>query len=310
VATLSAVNRGLLQVLFGLLLLVVTSTPAAALCRPENRVGVFSEKPSVFASQEVAKPIGTPSETPACGYDFASGVHKYLYAQGDPIDHVDPSGKSVYVCTRPLNIKGLENLGNNGCHVFLAFDSEGMDLNVWENLVRESCDLSKHPNSYGEVYSINASLVAFSFHPKSVLTGDESEQYYGTILTPSSYVAYSDAIDLNAFDKSGTGYNKWKVATGQEMQMWMYKDATKSRDKNNNGTPDPMAYEFTIFNCGSWVDINLARHGLAFPDKSINRGVGIAKSGTAASSTGYVINAAARLTRSVSHAVMDFISVF
>jgi hypothetical protein len=74
------------------LLLVLTGSPALALCRSENRVWGFSEKPADFASYETAKPIDTPSENPGCGYDFASGVHKYLYAQASPIDLDDPTG--------------------------------------------------------------------------------------------------------------------------------------------------------------------------------------------------------------------------
>jgi hypothetical protein len=72
--------------------LVLTSTPAWAHGRPENRVWGFSEKPADFAAQETAKPIDTPGENPGCGYDFASGVHKYLYCKANLVDMVDPSG--------------------------------------------------------------------------------------------------------------------------------------------------------------------------------------------------------------------------
>ncbi|MBU6409708.1 MAG: hypothetical protein KGR98_04905, partial [Verrucomicrobia bacterium] len=50
---------------------------------------VFS---SDFASQESANPIGARAENPGCGYDFASGVHKYLYGADDPVNIDDPSG--------------------------------------------------------------------------------------------------------------------------------------------------------------------------------------------------------------------------
>ena len=63
--------------------------------RPENRVGGFPVFSSDFASQESAKPIGTPSENGGYGYDFASGVHKYLYCQADPVNHIDPSGHDL-----------------------------------------------------------------------------------------------------------------------------------------------------------------------------------------------------------------------
>jgi hypothetical protein len=86
------------------LLLGLTSVPASALCRPETRVGgspVFSPN---FASKEMANPVGTPSGNGGCGYDFASGVHKYLYAQDNPVMGSDPSGRAAYFVERNLNI--------------------------------------------------------------------------------------------------------------------------------------------------------------------------------------------------------------
>lgn len=76
------------------LVLVLTSTPAWAHCRPENRVWGFSEKPSNLASQENENPIAASGENAACGYDFASGMHKYLYGQDDPVNGADPLGQS------------------------------------------------------------------------------------------------------------------------------------------------------------------------------------------------------------------------
>jgi RHS repeat-associated protein len=236
-------------------------------------------------------------------------LHKYLYTQDDPVMGIDPSGHAVYACTRPLNIKGLENMGNGACHVFLAFDTEGLtDIAGWENVVRESWDDTKHPNSYGITYGPGDSdNVTFSFHPKSVLTGDESEQYFGPVLTPSSYIAFEDGIDMRAVNQSGTGYNKWKVASGDAVQLQMYSFAIHSRDRNNNGEPDPGPYEFTVCNCGTWVCHILAEQGLAFPDKTINHGVGIYGSQSSASATGIYVNAAARLARTISSSVMGVI---
>jgi len=79
-------------VLLCVLLLGLTNLPASALCRPETRVGGSPAFSSVFASQETANPVGTPSENGGRDYDFASGVHKYLYAQDNPVDGSDPSG--------------------------------------------------------------------------------------------------------------------------------------------------------------------------------------------------------------------------
>jgi len=85
------VNRGLLHLLL-YLLLAFMGTPAWAHCRPENRVGGSPVFSSDFTFADDANPVGTPTENPACGYDFASGVHKYLYVQDDPVNFDDPSG--------------------------------------------------------------------------------------------------------------------------------------------------------------------------------------------------------------------------
>jgi hypothetical protein len=85
-------NRGLFQVVLYALLLVLTGTPAWAHCRPENRVGGSPVFSSNFTFADDANPVGTPTENDGCGYDFASGVHKYLYGADNPGDNDDPSG--------------------------------------------------------------------------------------------------------------------------------------------------------------------------------------------------------------------------
>ena len=115
-ATLSLVTRGL-QVLLCLLLLVLTGSPALAHCRPENRVWVFLEKSPDFASKETAKPIDTPSENPGYGYDFASGVHKYLYCEANPANMVDPSGHDGDLASLEIATSigaGLDAMYNGG----------------------------------------------------------------------------------------------------------------------------------------------------------------------------------------------------
>lgn len=84
-------NRGVLHLLL-CLLLAFLGTPASAHCRPETRVGGSLVFLPIFASQESANPIDTPLENGGCGYDFASGLHKYLYCQNNPVNHIDPSG--------------------------------------------------------------------------------------------------------------------------------------------------------------------------------------------------------------------------
>ena len=92
---LPAVNRtisGLLKGLLCALLLALPSLPAWAIARPENRVGGSPVFLSIFASQETAKRIEPPQENPTCGYDFASGMHKYLYCKANPVNGEDPDG--------------------------------------------------------------------------------------------------------------------------------------------------------------------------------------------------------------------------
>ena len=68
--------------------------PAWAHCRPETRVGGSPVFSSDFASQETANPIAASGENPGCGYDFASGLHKYLYANANPVNMDDFSGNA------------------------------------------------------------------------------------------------------------------------------------------------------------------------------------------------------------------------
>src|SRR5580692_11399763 len=59
---------------------------------PKNRVGGSAAFSFVFAFQYIGETLDTPAENEGCGYDFASGVHKYLYVQDDPVNGMDPSG--------------------------------------------------------------------------------------------------------------------------------------------------------------------------------------------------------------------------
>ncbi|MGA3266719.1 MAG: hypothetical protein ABSE16_07850 [Verrucomicrobiota bacterium] len=83
----------LFNLLLCALLLGLSGPAAKAITRPENRVGGSPVFSSDFASQVSANPIGTRAENPGCGYDFASGVHKYLYTEDNPVNMSDPLGK-------------------------------------------------------------------------------------------------------------------------------------------------------------------------------------------------------------------------
>jgi hypothetical protein len=78
----------LLQLLFCLLLAVPTNLAA----RPENRVGGSPAFPSVFVPGPSLQTTQPQRENPSVGQGSASGVCKYLYVHGNPVNGTDPSG--------------------------------------------------------------------------------------------------------------------------------------------------------------------------------------------------------------------------
>jgi hypothetical protein len=68
---------------------------AFGVAAPKNRVGGSPVFSFVFAFQYIGQTLDTPAENGGCGYDFASGVHKYLYTEDDPIDGIDPFGNDT-----------------------------------------------------------------------------------------------------------------------------------------------------------------------------------------------------------------------
>jgi len=94
-ATLAAIVTMPFRILSLLLCLLVAgpmSTPAWALARPETRVGKIFSAPLKSAAADLDQTLDARWENPACGYDFASGVCKYLYCHADPVNRIDPSG--------------------------------------------------------------------------------------------------------------------------------------------------------------------------------------------------------------------------
>ena len=83
----------LLNLLLCALLLGPMSLPAWAIARPENRVGKIFSSPLKSASADLDQTLEPRRESRGCGYDFASGVHKYLYAFCNPIMYSDPTGR-------------------------------------------------------------------------------------------------------------------------------------------------------------------------------------------------------------------------
>jgi RHS repeat-associated protein len=186
-------------------------------------------------------------------------LHKYLYAQDDPVMNADPSGNSVYVCTRPLNVSGLSILAPVADHVFLAFDTDGItstaDLNRWTKVVEDG-----NKNVAGQYAGLNYSsdpyLTTFSFHPYSVFAGNGERNEAGVFTTTGSYVAYNDNIDHNAFYLAGEGYfryGRYPITSDLNEQIALYTLAKDSRNKNNSGHPEPAPYSALECNCASWT---------------------------------------------------------
>src|SRR5580658_8402895 len=63
---------------------------------PKNRVGGSAAFSNDFAFQYIGETLDTPDENEGCGYDFASGMHKYLYVSDDPVNFTDPTGHARY----------------------------------------------------------------------------------------------------------------------------------------------------------------------------------------------------------------------
>lgn len=214
-------------------------------------------------------------------------LHKYSYAHADPVNGIDPSGRSVRVVTRPLDIRGIGWLNRRvGVHVFLAFDLGGIeDEDQWNQLVRElnanvpngiMAGVAPYDSRGGGIWD---DAWTFSFHPYSVLTGDGQLNTVSVVTTEGSYVAYGAPEDLDAVSRPGAGGGFFQriITSNQADQMRLYRAAITSRNINNSAptTVDPQRYEFPIFNCGSWVNHILTREGFAFPNETINLGVGL-----------------------------------
>jgi len=73
---------------------------------PKNRVGGSAAFSFVFAFQYIGETLDTPAENEGCGYDFASGVHKYLYGADNPVMGTDPSGNKTVIVVTDADNKG------------------------------------------------------------------------------------------------------------------------------------------------------------------------------------------------------------
>ena len=155
---------------------------------PKNRVGGSAVFSFVFAFQYIGQTLDTPAENGGCGYDFASGVHKYLYAEDDPVDGSDPSGNQdttteLAVENADASLDAMPNIVTINAEKEIAFGSESELQNdvdsakkknpgdmvflhatatgVWPELLWNVAPAIK-PIGYGEFgegpYTFNASL--------------------------------------------------------------------------------------------------------------------------------------------------------
>lgn len=211
-----------------------------------------------------------------------ASLHKYTYCHDSPVNNADPSGQAVYVTTRPLNMAGLRHTLGMAVHVFLSFDTEGINnFAFWAALVRQLNDRSNIPQGVmGGVppYRNNPALTTFSFHPYSVLAGRGALDQLSVVSTRGSYVAYNDPVDIAAFSRTGFGYQRFAVTRDEEAQYRLYRLAIQSRNINNSapGTIDPHVYEFPVYNCGSWTQTIVSeRGGFSYPSRFLNLGTGL-----------------------------------
>jgi RHS repeat-associated protein len=209
-------------------------------------------------------------------------LHKYSYCHDSPLNLSDPSGEAVWVVTRPLNISGARRLAPTLEHVFLVFTEDGLtpgEITAWQKRVSEANNPANLPHDpAGNIlvmpgiypYSGITDVVTFSYHPVNVLLNVSGGQFSET-----SYVAYNDAVDIQAFKNPGPQARRYQVIScSADEQFTLYEDAISSRNINNQAPKsiEPEGYYLTSFNCGSWSRHIVGYPG--FPEAAANIGIG------------------------------------
>lgn len=177
----------------------------------------------------------------------------YSYGENDPVNNIDPSGHSVAVVVRPLDVGALGFLSKPVFnHVFLAFDSP---------VIRST----------------------FSFHPKEVCDGYAPNGLFHRVQNGVNVVLLQnvpcikrdDQIDMNAVDRhgNGVGYGWYPVNANPAQEAALLDAVMRSEANINRGEFSMRRYSLGITNCASWVEDMLYQVGLAMPSH-INVGVG------------------------------------
>jgi len=152
-ATLAAIVtmpfRTLCLLLLCLLVAGPMSTPAWALARPETRVGKIFSAPLKSASTDLDQTVATRRESRGCGYDFASGVCKYLYCHANPVNGWDPSGNE-------FQLGGLLSAMGNGLRMAAQTGFNGYSAYSRAKWLKEGTEL------------ISRSIATGTFDPMAV----------------------------------------------------------------------------------------------------------------------------------------------
>ena len=185
-------------------------------------------------------------------------IHKYLYAHGNPVISSDPSGRAVWLVTRPLSIGGLSLLAPVAVHVFLAFDdnlsgSSGDPLPGWKSEVQnDNQNVGKIDPAvlakWGS-YQSDSHLTTLSFHPYSVAAGNGEKNQGGVFGTSGSCVAYNAPEDHDAFYNAGGnawGYKRYWITGDLNEQMSPVTSKPASRGRIKTGHSE-VTYSYRIF---------------------------------------------------------------
>jgi RHS repeat-associated protein len=198
------------------------------------------------------------------------GANLYGFVQNNPVSLVDQNGQKAYLVYRPFDgalLKwGYPLIG----HYYLAFD---------DTFSGNSAGLKKRWEQ--DVKSLSSSaydrfLITFSFHPLEVrysLLGDVQEgagRIVSAFVTSGSFVAINDSKDQAAYTRAtkwfGLGRGRTDTITDDYCeQLELFKQAVKSANSNNGGSPDPGVYQVLNRNCGTWAQLIINRAKLSYP---------------------------------------------